>query len=102
MLENETPNRSTPPVDTPCRPLELERQRRKDSDHALQDSMSKIETRIGKLETTSKLILGCVGAMVLAASLEYAGVIGKGVKHSIWSHAVLDGVRVAITKQVSP
>lgn len=76
----------------PCLALALERELRRVNNQTL-------SVRLGRIERNSRVILGGIATMVVCASLEYAGVIGKGSDRTVWSHAVVTGLRVAIGGQ---
>lgn len=77
---------------TPCLALALERELRRETNQTL-------SVRLGRIERNSRVILAGIATMVLCASLEYAGVIRSGSGKTVWSHAVVTGLRVAIGGQ---
>jgi hypothetical protein len=96
-IEHETPASSRrpekpcaePTTERLCDAVEHERARRKASDRIL-------NVRLGRIERNSRVIMAGIGAMILSAALEYGGIIGKNADHTVWSHSIITGLRVAI------
>lgn len=80
---------SLPPDSQICTPVMVERARRKDVDAEFGKRLTAIEKRVN-------LVLAALAFMVAAASAEYAGIIGKNAEHTVWSHAIFDGVKYAL------
>ncbi len=76
----------------PCLALVLERDLRRETNQTL-------SVRLGRIERNSRVILGGIVAMVFCASLEYAGVIGRDAERTVWSRAIVTGLRVALGGQ---
>lgn len=80
---------SLQPESSLCAPVVAERARRKAVD-------AEFGRRLGRIEKRVNVVLGALAFMVVAASLEYAGIIGKNIDHTVWSHAIFDGVKYAL------
>jgi len=101
-FDNETPNTSNPPTEPVCGPLLKERTRRRESDAQIIVRLTTVDTRLTAIEKISRATLGCLVVMVISATLEYAGVIGKhDGGRAIWSRAVMDGVASIVTGVVT-
>lgn len=72
-----------------CAPVVAERARRKAVD-------AEFGRRLGRIEKRVNVVMGALLFMVGAATLEYAGLIGKNAEHTVWSHAIFDGVKFAV------
>jgi len=89
--------RSVEPGDKVCEPVLNERARRKETDDELARQLDSI--RVG-VDTTRKLtgrVAIGVGGIVIAAGLEYLGVLGKG-DPPIWARVVIDVLSAILGK----
>lgn len=91
--QDETPTALHPasmlPAENICAPVLTERARRKAVDAEFGRRLNRIEKRVN-------VVLAALAFMVGAATLEYAGLIGKNAEHTVWSHAIFDGVKFAV------
>lgn len=85
---------SLDPGDPLCLPIMVERKRRKQVDNETDLRLVRIELLVARTAKTTRLILWGICTMVVAAVLEYSGVIGHD--HApVWATAVIDGLRFA-------
>jgi hypothetical protein len=88
--EQDTPpqGRSLGPDDPICKPVMIERRRRKWVDAAF-------DKRVRIINRNVRITMYAVLTMVVFAGLEYLGVLGNGAP-PIWARAVFDGLKVAV------